>query len=68
MVVATSAYDDGGLAWLVYPAQDAAAYSDVPADPATCAFDVATVLDATLGEVTAWFARHPVAAGCQTTP
>jgi hypothetical protein len=51
LVVATSTYDDGGLAQLVSPAQDAVALAGVLAMPAIGGFVVSSVVDATSGEI-----------------
>ena len=51
LIVATSAYEDPGLAQLVSPAQDAAALASVLADPAIGGFAVSSILDAPSGEI-----------------
>jgi hypothetical protein len=45
LVVANARYDDLGLDGLASPARDAAALTEVLADPARCGFEVATVVD-----------------------
>ena len=51
LIVATSAYEDEGLAQLVSPAYDAAALASVLADPAIGGFAVSSVLDAPSGQI-----------------
>jgi len=51
LIVATSAYEDDGLAQLVSPAHDAAALAGVLADPAIGGFEVTSVLDAPAGQI-----------------
>ncbi|TDO43328.1 caspase domain-containing protein [Kribbella sp. VKM Ac-2527] len=51
LIVATSAYEDDGLAQLVSPAHDAAALAGVLADPAIGGFAVTSVLDAPSGQI-----------------
>ncbi|WP_344216630.1 caspase family protein [Kribbella sancticallisti] len=51
LIVATSAYEDDGLARLVSPAHDAAALAGVLADPAIGDFAVSSVLDAPSGQI-----------------
>lgn len=51
LIVATSAYEDEGLAQLVSPAHDAAALAGVLADPAIGGFAVTSILDAPSGEI-----------------
>ncbi len=51
LIVATSAYEDQGLAQLVSPAHDAAALAGVLADPAIGGFAVSSILDAPSGEI-----------------
>ncbi|HZO63681.1 MAG TPA: caspase family protein [Kribbellaceae bacterium] len=51
LLVATSAYEDDGLAQLVSPAQDAAALASVLADPTIGGFAVSTILDAPSGQI-----------------
>src|SRR6478735_1392744 len=51
LIVATSAYEDEGLAQLVSPAYDAAALAGVLADPAIGGFAVSSVLDAASGQI-----------------
>lgn len=45
LVVANARYDDLGLDGLASPARDAAALTEVLADPSRCGFEVATVVD-----------------------
>ena len=45
LVVANARYDDVDLDGLASPARDAAALTEVLADPARCGFEVATVVD-----------------------
>jgi hypothetical protein len=51
LLVATSTYDDAGLAGLVSPAQDAAALAEVLAAPEIGRFTVSSVEDATSAEI-----------------
>src|SRR5436190_1438304 len=51
LLVATSTYDDPGLARLVSPAKDAAALADVLAAPRIGDFEVSSMEDATSGEI-----------------
>ena len=51
LIVATSAYEDDGLAQLVSPAHDASALAGVLADPAIGGFAVSSVLDAPAGQI-----------------
>jgi hypothetical protein len=51
LIVATSAYEDEGLAQLVSPAHDAAALAGVLGDPAIGGFAVSSVLDASSGQI-----------------
>jgi hypothetical protein len=51
LLVATSTYDDPGLARLVSPAQDAEALAAVLAAPSIGGFEVSSVEDATSGEI-----------------
>jgi hypothetical protein len=46
LVLANATYDDGGLARLVAPAQDAEALAGVLEHPAVCGFDVTRLVDA----------------------
>jgi len=51
LVVATSEYEDEGLAGLASPAADAAGLARVLAEPATCGFAVSTVLNGRSDEI-----------------
>ncbi len=51
LIVATSSYEDEGLARLVSPAHDATALAGVLSDPAIAGFAVSTLLDAPSGQI-----------------
>jgi hypothetical protein len=51
LIVATSTYEDDGLARLVSPTHDATALAGVLADPAIGGFEVSSLLDAPVGQI-----------------